>query len=166
MREIGRPRLGKLFQAATRFAGLVRVRIWSLRLASCGVGTFIDRDARIMVPGSVSLGARVSINAFVHIWGGGGVSIGDNTMLAAHVVVTSQSHDLDAAGTDTPYRDTTVHNSVRIGGNVFIGSSAVILPGVSIGNNAVIAAGSIVRKDVAANTLVAGVPARVIRLLS
>ena len=103
---------------------------------------------------------NVSINAFVHIWGQGGIRIGRNTMIASHVAITSVTHDADADAMWT----TVVKKPVTIGQDVWIGSHAVILPGVTIGDRAVIAAGSVVRNDVAPNMVVGGVPAHLIRM--
>jgi acetyltransferase-like isoleucine patch superfamily enzyme len=107
------------------------------------------------------VGDSVVINAFVHIWAHEPVRIGDNTMIASHVQITTSTHDY----TVRPYRDCRKSAPVTIGRNVWIGTGAIILPGITIGDNAVIGAGSVVSKDVPENTVVAGVPARVIRTL-
>lgn len=152
-------------------AALLRVRLavrrwyWSGRLLSFGSGSHIYGMARIYAPGSVSIGRNVSINDFVHIWGGGGVSIGDDTLIAAHCVITSQTHDIDALQLGSLYRQTSLTRKVTIGSNVWIGSGAIILPGITIGDDSVVAAGAVVSRDVDAKTLVAGVPARPVRRL-
>lgn len=121
--------------------------------------------ARIYSPRSVSIGRNVSINDFVHIWGAGGVTIGDNTLVAAHTIITSQTHDVEALGRGALYRQTHLAKEVRIGKNVWIGSGAVILPGITIGDDSVVAAGAVVTKNVPSKTLVVGVPAKAVRQL-
>jgi acetyltransferase-like isoleucine patch superfamily enzyme len=138
---------------------------WRRRLGSLGVGTKISKDVRIYCPKQVKLGSGVVLNDFVHVWGAGGVSIGAQSIVAAHVVITSQTHDLEAASRNTLYRDTSIMAPVTIGDNVWIGSNASILPGVTIGDGAVVGAGAVVTKDVPTRAVVAGVPARVLRLL-
>ncbi len=107
------------------------------------------------------VGEKVVINAFVHIWAHEPVIIGDNTMIASHVQITTSTHDYAVR----PYRDYRKNAPVTIGRNVWIGTGAIILPGITIGDNSVIGAGSVVNNDVPENTVVAGVPARVIRTL-
>ena len=150
---------------------VLRIRVvlsrlyWRMRLRSFGEGSYIYRMARIYVPRSVSIGRNVSINDFVHIWGAGGVTIGDNTLVAAHSVISSQTHDVEALERGVLYRQTHLAREVRIGRNVWIGSGAVILPGITIGDDSVVAAGAVVTKNVPPKTLVAGVPAQAVRQL-
>ena len=110
---------------------------------------------------NIIVGENVAINAFVHVWANALVSIGRNTMLASHVQISSSTHDYDAAIT----RDSRIDLPVTIGENVWIGSGAIILPGVVIGDNSVIGAGSVVTRDIPADSIAYGVPARVRRSL-
>jgi acetyltransferase-like isoleucine patch superfamily enzyme len=130
-----------------------------------GQESAIASTVRIYVPGMVRLGRDVHLNDFVHIWGGGGVILGDHVLVASHVVITSQSHDVNALASGLLYRETDDLRPVIVGRNVWIGSGACILPGVAIGDDSVIAAGSVVTRSVPARTLVMGVPARVVRQL-
>jgi maltose O-acetyltransferase len=113
----------------------------------------------IHTPERVSIGARCAIAEFVHMWGGGGITIGNDVMIASHAVITSLTHDTRAA----VYRESLIRKPVVIEDNVWIGAGAVILPGVSIGSGSVVGAGSVVTRDVPAGTVVVGVPARAIR---
>ena len=90
------------------------------------------------------------------------VSIGDNCLLAPGVQIYTATYPLDAA---TRAGGQELGRPVSIGHNVWIGGLAVINPGVSIGDNAIVAAGAIVVKDVPANTVVAGNPARALKSL-
>lgn len=138
---------------------------WRRRLARMGDSSRIALTVRIYVPGNVSLGRDVHLNDFVHIWGGGGVTLGDHVLIASHTIITSQSHDINAASRGLLYRETTDNRPVQIGRNVWVGSGACILPGVEIGEDSVIAAGSVVTRSVPPRSLVMGTPGRVIRTL-
>ena len=92
----------------------------------------------------------------------GPVTIGSHVNLAQGITITALNHNfaekeqrIDEQGVST--------NPVRIGDDIWIGANAVILAGVSIGNHSVVAAGAVVTKDVPAHSLVAGVPAKIIK---
>jgi len=125
----------------------------------CGNNVHIQQPVRFEGMNRISIGNSVSINAFVHMWGQGGITIGNDCLIASHVSITSLTHDPNAP----LFRDTIVSKEVIIGNNVWIGTHAAILPGTVIGDNAIIAAGAVVNKNVPANTTVAGVPAKVIK---
>jgi maltose O-acetyltransferase len=128
-------------------------------LAHCGVDVTIRQPTVIEVAHKVSIGDGVSIASFVHMWGNSGIEIGPRCMIASHVAITSVTHDPVA---EQMY-GTLVEAPVKIGADVWIGAHAVIFPGVTIGNHAVIAACAIVREDVPAYAVVAGQPARILR---
>ena len=90
----------------------------------------------------------------------GGISIGDDVLIGHNTVIATLNHveDPDKRGDMVPA-------PVRIGDKVWIGANATILPGVTVGEGAVIAAGAVVTKDVAPRTVVAGVPARMIKTI-
>lgn len=138
---------------------------WHRRLGAMGPESTVAATARIYVPGMVRLGRDVHLNDFVHIWGGGGVTLGDHVLVASHVVITSQSHDVNALASGLLYRETDDLRPVTIGRNVWIGSGATILPGVEIGDDSVIAAGAVVTRSVPPRSLVMGVPGKVVRRL-
>lgn len=125
----------------------------------CGKNVSFEFPLVIHGTENISLGDNVVINAFVHIWGNGGVEIGKNTMIASHVSITSLTHDKNVL----PYNSLTISKSVKIGENVWIGSHSVILPGVTIGDNAIIGAGSLVNRSVNEGDIVAGIPAKTIK---
>lgn len=133
-----------------------RVALLRHDLKSCGAGVSVNWPVTIHGADHVSLGARVSINSYVHIWGQGGVEIGDDTLIASHVAITSLTHVPGAV----PHSASHEARPVKIGQNVWIGAHAVILPGVTIGDDAVVGAGAVVTRDVPAGAKVVGVPAR------
>lgn len=107
---------------------------------------------------NITLGKRIFINSGCKVQDQGGVSIGDDTLIGHNVVIATLNHDL------APSRRADMHPApVAIGRNVWIGSNATILPGVHIGDDAVVAAASVVTKDVPAGAVVVGSPARVVR---
>lgn len=107
---------------------------------------------------NITVGKGVFINTGCHFGDQGGITLGDNVLLGSNVVIATVNHDFDPAA-----RRTAWPAPVIIGNNVWIGSSVTIVPGVTIGDGAIVAAGAVVTKDVPPNTVVAGVPARVLR---
>jgi maltose O-acetyltransferase len=128
-------------------------------LGSCGEKVGLQFPICIEGSESIKIGNHVSIAAFVHIWGQGRVEIGDYTMIASHVSITSLTHETNA----TLFTNSLIAKPVIIGKNVWIGSHATILPGVCIGDGAIIGAGAVVNKNVPENTIVVGVPAKPLR---
>lgn len=106
------------------------------------------------------IGKNVFINSGCKVQDQGGIEIGDGTLIGHNVVLATLNHALAPER-----RGDLIPRPIRIGKNVWIGSSAVILPGVTIGDGAVIAAGAAVTKDVPENSVVGGVPARVLRTI-
>lgn len=112
--------------------------------------------------GSIRIGGRVWVGPYAVIYGHGGVEIGDWTMVSMQVTILSSNHTIP--GMDRCMRwEPDIPLPTRIGRDVWIGASATILGGVTIGDGAVIAAGAVVTKDVEPGAIVAGVPARLLR---
>lgn len=107
---------------------------------------------------NIAVGENVFINACCHFQDHGGVTIGDGCQIGHNVVFATLNHGLSPEERTHTYPATIV-----LGKNVWVGSNATILQGVTIGDNAVVAAGAVVTKDVAANTVVGGVPAKFIK---
>jgi acetyltransferase-like isoleucine patch superfamily enzyme len=107
---------------------------------------------------NITLGERIFINSGCNLQDQGGVFIGDDCLIGHNTVMATLNHDL------APSRRADMHPApIVIGRNVWIGSNVTILPGVTIGDNAVVAAASVVTKDVPENSIVVGSPARVVR---
>lgn len=106
----------------------------------------------------MQLADYAQINAGCFLLAFDAITLGKNSTLAYQVTI------LTSANPNYPYNELSkiykpMHAPVKIGDNVWIGARAVILPGVTIGNNVVVAAGSVVTRDVPDNVVVAGVPA-------
>ena len=109
---------------------------------------------------NITIGKNVFINACCNFQDQGGITIGDGSQIGHKVTLATLNH-----GIASQDRGTLYPAPIAIGKNVWIGAGATVVPGVTIGDNSIIGAGSVVTKDVPDNTIVAGVPAKVIRLL-
>lgn len=136
-----------------------RYLYWGNKVKSIGKDVVFFKGVIFNDGYNVRIGNNVGIGNYVVIWGSGGVTIGNDVLIAAHSVITSDGHDVNAK----LFRETLSVAPVKIGDNVWIGASVNILPGVTIGDNAIIAAGSVVNKDIPANSIAAGVPAKVVK---
>jgi acetyltransferase-like isoleucine patch superfamily enzyme len=109
----------------------------------------------------IVLEERVAMNFGCYIEGSGGVLIGQRTVLGPNVVIVSSGHRIDP---EVPVQSSGKnYGAVSIGEDVWIGANAVVLSGITVGNRAVIGAGSVVTQDVPARSVVAGNPAHVLR---
>lgn len=110
---------------------------------------------------NIKLGKNVFINSGCCFQDQGGIEIGDDVLIGQQVVIATLNHDFNPQKRANMYPST-----IKIGNRVWIGTHATICPGVSIGENSIIAAGAVVTKNVPPNTLVAGVPAKIIKYIS
>ena len=109
---------------------------------------------------NIRVGKRVFINFGCTFMDRGGITIGDDTFIAPQVQLITENHGL------TPDRRRwIVSRPIVIGKNVWIGAGAILLPGVSVGDRAVIGAGSVVTKNMEAHTVVAGNPAKPLKTI-
>ena len=107
---------------------------------------------------NIHLGKNVFINAGCRFQDQGGIYIGDGTFIGHNVILATLNHDLNPNSRADMYP-----KPIHIGKKVWIGSGAIVLPGVSIGDNSVIAAGSVVTKNVPENVVYGGNPAKFIK---
>lgn len=110
---------------------------------------------------NIHIGKHVFINMGCKFQDQGGIFIGDGTLIGHNVVLATLNHAKSPMD-----RGTMIPAPIHIGKRVWIGSNATILPGVTIGDGAIVAAGAVVTKDVPENTIVSGVPAKVMRTIS
>jgi acetyltransferase-like isoleucine patch superfamily enzyme len=111
------------------------------------------------------LGNDVVLAKDVIIAADGGVSIGERTLVGHRTQIISGNHAIPPIGHRIlDYSDD--RKSIRIENDVWIGANCLVLPGVTIGEGAIVAGGSVVTKDVKPNTVVAGVPAKIVKVRS
>ncbi len=124
----------------------------------------IDKSTTVFVPFYTNFGKHIKIgkNVFINhacsFLDLGGITIEDDVLIGPRVNLTTENHPVDP--TKRKYLDL---KSVVIKRNAWIGAGATILPGVTVGENSIVAAGAVVNKDVPANTIVGGIPAKVIK---
>ena len=127
-------------------------------------GQELDESVRMFPPFYTAFGKMTKVGKGVFINFGctfldqGGITIGDGVFIAPDVKILSEAHPEEPSR-----RRTLLTKPVVIGDRVWIGAGATILPGVTIGENAIVAAGAVVSRDVEPDTIVGGVPARVLR---
>jgi acetyltransferase-like isoleucine patch superfamily enzyme len=109
---------------------------------------------------NISIGKRVFINSGCRFQDQGGITIGDDCLIGHNAVIATVQHDIAPTR-----RSDLIPLPVVIGQNVWLGANVTVLPGVTIGNDAVIGAGSVVTKDVPALSIAVGSPARVVRTI-
>lgn len=113
--------------------------------------------------GSISIGDDTHVDFNSVLYGQGGLSVGNKCAIAAGVCIYSQSNQYSENPDEWTVDQPTFYAEVKIEDGVWIGANATILPGVTIGRHAVVAAGAVVRENVEPYAIVGGVPARVIR---
>lgn len=137
------------------------------RLFSQLIGAPVDETFGLFPPFYTDCGKNIHIGSHVFINMGckfqdqGGIFIGDGALIGHNVVLATLNHAMSPKD-----RGSIIPAPIHIGNHVWIGSNATILPGVTIGDGAIVAAGAVVTKDVPENTIVGGVPAKIIRHLS
>lgn len=127
-------------------------------------GRKVDKTFRLFPPfytdcgKNIKIGKNVFINACCKFQDQGGIEIGNGVLIGHNVTLATLNHD------ERPSRRQNIYpKPIKIGNNVWIGSNATILAGVTIEDGAIIGANAVVTKNVPKNTIVAGVPAKVIR---
>lgn len=132
----------------------------------CRIEAFKTGDDRKK---KIVFGERVQLNDYVHISAIDSVIIGNDVLMASHVYISDNSHgsykgnDEDTSPFIPPIKRPYCVASVRIGSRVWLGEGVIVMPGVTIGDGAIIGAHSIVNKDIPANTIAVGSPAKIVK---
>ncbi|HEV8283881.1 MAG TPA: DapH/DapD/GlmU-related protein [Chitinophagaceae bacterium] len=128
------------------------------------IGAVLDKSTAVFAPfytnfgRFIQIGKNVFINHACSFLDMGGITIEDHVLIGPRVNLVTENHPLNPAD-----RRALICKPILIKRNAWIGAAATILPGVTIGENAVVAAGAVVSKDVPANTVVGGIPAKIIK---
>lgn len=140
---------------------IVRYPLYKLMFKQLGNNVHIDFKTYFRYPKKISIGSDVSVNRgcqfFAGYYSGAEIIIKNNIALGPNVIFYAAGHDVEKVGLDDVGATITVESNSWIGGN------SVILQGVTVGEGAVVAAGSVVSKDVPPYSVVGGVPAKVIK---
>jgi acetyltransferase-like isoleucine patch superfamily enzyme len=110
---------------------------------------------------NIRVGKNVFINHACTFMDRGGITIEDDVLIGPKVNLITTGHPISPAN-----RKATISNPILIKKNVWLGAGATVTPGVTIGENSIVAAGAVVTKDVPANTIMGGVPAKVIKTIA
>ncbi len=145
-----------LFLAGLIPFSFLRMFFYSLSSMKIGSTTIINTGARLYNPSGIELGEDCVIGEGIVLDGRAPLKIGNHVDIASEVMIYNSEHDIN----DPTFK--AISGPVSIGDYVFIGPRAIILPGVTIGDRAVVGAGAVVTKDVPAGAIVGGVPAKVI----
>lgn len=128
------------------------------------IGEELDESVEIRLPFQTDFGANIHIGKNVYINNGsmftdmGGIYLDDNVLIGPNVTIVSVNHQMQPNN-----RRNLVLKPVHIEKNAWLGAGVIVTPGVTIGENAVVGAGAVVTHDVARDTVVAGVPAKIIK---
>lgn len=166
------PEYSKIFEVASR---TMKLSVELNRSANINLirqllgeitGILLDDSSTVLAPFHINLGifTRIGKNTFINhdctFLDIGGITIEDDVLIGTKVSLITESHPLNPSE-----RKALLVKPIVVKRNAWIGAGATILPGVTVGENAVVAAGAVVNKDVPNNTVVGGVPAKVIKTI-
>lgn len=130
----------------------------------CGSNVYIDSSTKIYCPQKVKIGNNVHIQFGCSFFADGGVTIGEGCIFAHDVQIFTRNHNYDSEDLEMiPYDHRYIEKAVVIGDYCWIGARSSIMPGVTIGKGVVVAACSVVTKDVPDYAVVGGNPAKILK---
>lgn len=145
-----------------KFAKKLRYLLCRASFRDCGIGVNVEPRAFFTSGAQISIGPYSGIGLGTRLYGR--ITIGSHVMMGEHVLILTRHHRFDDTTVPMDRQGLDEEKPVVIGNDVWIGSRVIILPGVHIGDGAVLGAGSVVTKPVPAWAIVGGNPARIIRL--
>ena len=135
----------------------IRKLIFSLAGVKIGKGSVIHMGCKFFNPSGITIGDDTIVGDSAFLDGRASLTIGDHVDIASQVMIYNSEHDIHSEDMHS------IEEPVHVGNYVFVGPRVIIMPGVTIGDGAVIAGGAVVTKDVPANKVMMGIPARVIK---
>lgn len=135
---------------------LIRKFFYLISGIKLGRGATFHMGARFFQPNNIEIGEGTIVGDHAFFDGRAKIKIGKQVDIASQVMIYNSEHDLS----DPTFK--AIEEAVTIGDYVFIGPRSIIMPGVTIGNGAIVAGGAVVTKDVPENAIVGGVPAKII----
>lgn len=160
--------IGKNFNVEKdyRFIGAKHIEIGNDFYANTGVRmeVFCKAEATSTTP-YIKVGNGVNVGQFCHIGAINGINIDDGVLMGSKVYISDHMHGNPQIFSLIPPAKRPLYSKgkIHIGKNVWLGDNVVVMPGVSIGENSIVGANSVVTKDIPDNVVAAGVPAKVIR---
>lgn len=155
--------IGKhLPRSSAKYAfGAKTFRYWCAKLMLNKCGNNVNLESQASITSALEIGNNSGIGISSRIYGH--VCIGDNVLMGPEVIILTSGHKYENASVLIRDQGRLPEKTVHIGNDVWIGARAIIMPGVKIGDGAVIGASAVVTKDVPQNAVVGGVPAKVIK---
>ncbi|MCA0144596.1 sugar O-acetyltransferase [Blastococcus sp. LR1] len=154
--------LADAYNATSVRQGPLRQQLLAELLGAIGEGTEIRPPLRVDYGSNLRIGARCFANFGLVALDVAAITIGDDVQIGPNVQLLTPTHPVEPG----PRRDKwEAAQPITIGDNVWLGGGAIVLPGVTIGENTVVGAGAVVPKDLPANAIAVGNPARVVRTL-
>lgn len=142
---------------------IVKAKYFYLKPLFKNIGRRVNIQPNVQIEGfhNISIGDNSGIGQRSHITANDIIEIGENVMIGPQLIMTTSIHGISKEKNmiDLP----VTSKPIKIGDNVWIGARVTILPGTTIGNNVVIAAGAVVAEDCSSNGLYGGVPSRIIK---
>lgn len=148
------------YNATTSRQEPLRQQLLARLLGSVGVGCEVRTPLLVDFGSNLHLGARVFVNYGLTALDVASIAIGDDVQIGPHVQLLTPTHPIDAELRRAKWE---AAEPIVIGSNVWLGGGVVVCPGVTIGENTVVGAGSVVTRDLPANVVAVGNPARVLR---
>lgn len=143
---------------------LLRRFFYRLYFKKIGKGCIFNCKCHFEVPEKIEIGDHCAFNRGCWISGGGGLILHNDVIIGPNVIIHTANHNYGNPKLSFRMQGHT-YEKVEIQDNVWIGAGAIILPGVTIHANSIVAAGAVVTKDVSSNSIVGGVPARIIKTI-
>lgn len=162
--------------ARARYQDRFRCGEWSMIGERCGIHVFqggiiqaqgrmiVDDDVMLYAKGKIQIGRQFCINRYSRIVAHEHIRIGDQVTIGQGVAILDHDHKYEMTGGKLDLDGYTTE-AIRLGNNIWIGDKCTILKGVTVGNNVVIGAHTLIHKDVPSNVVVGGVPFKILKNL-